>query len=338
MRRKARMSTFCTLLLFGSVALLSCGSSAAPGGGSPGAPEAPQLAGCSVFPTDNYWNARVDSLPLLANSNAFLDAIGRDRPVHPDFGSGLWDGAPIGIPFMTVPATQPRVEVDFLYASESDPGPYPIPPDAPVEGAPPGGVAADGDRHVLVLDTGTCVLYELFEAVRRGDGSWSAGSGAVFDLSSNALRPAGWTSADAAGLPILPGLVRYDEVAAGEIRHALRFTAPRTQAAYVWPARHKASSSTDPGRPPMGQRFRLRADLDTSGMSAEARVIAEAMKRYGIVLADNGSPWFLSGAPDERWNNAALRDLRTITGADFEAVDTSSLMLDADSAAARTRR
>ncbi len=316
------------------VALLAaCG--AAPG--SPGGPagEPPSLAGCDVFPADHYWNARVDGLPVDPRSAQYVDAIGADDHVHPDFGSGLWEGAPIGIPYTVVGAGQPRVDVSFLWDDESDPGPYPVPPDAPVEGAPPGGVAPEGDRHVLVVDASDCRLYELYAAVRQPDGSWEAGSGAVFDLGGYDLRPDGWTSADAAGLPILPGLVRYEEVAAGEVRHALRFTAPRTRDAHVWPARHDASDLGDERYPPMGQRFRLRADFDDSGFAPEARVIVTALKRYGIVLADNGSAWFLSGAPDERWDDDALRDLRGIAGSDFEAVDVSSLMVDPDTARVR---
>lgn len=285
--------------------------------------ESPSLAGCSVFPADHIWNARVDALPLDANSDAYVATIGAGRTVHPDFGSGLWEGAPIGIPYTVVPGTQERVDVAFHYAAESDPGPYPLPAAAPIEGG--------SDRHVLVVDVDACVLYEVFAAERQPDGSWEAGSGAVFDLGGYALRPAGWTSADAAGLPILPGLVRFEEVAAGKIEHALRFTAPQTRAAYVWPARHLASSHQDDHYPPMGQRFRLTSDFDASGFSSEALVIVEALKRYGMILADNGSAWYLSGAPDERWDNAALRDLKRITGADFEAVDVTSLMLDPDS-------
>ncbi len=287
-----------------------------------------------MFPADHVWNARVDSLPVHPSSATFVETIGPGSTVHPDFGSGLWEGAPIGIPFTTVEDGQPLVDISFYYEDESDPGPYPIPPDAPVEGAPPGGVASGGDRHVIVVDKSSCTLYEVFDAQRQGAG-WAAGSGAVFDLSGYELRPDGWTSADAAGLPILPGLVRYEEVAAGEIAHALRFTAPRTRAAHVWPARHDASSRTGEEFPPLGLRFRLRADFDTSGFSEQARVVAEALKRYGMILADNGSAWYLSGAPDERWDNGALRDLKQISGADFETVDVSSLLLDPDSGQVR---
>jgi len=284
------------------------------------------LGPCNVFPSDNIWNAAVDNLPLAANSAAYVNTIGAALPLHPDFGAGLWDGAPIGIPFVLV-SNQPPVSVTFQYAGESDPGPYPIPPNAPIEG----GSASSGDRHVLVVDQDNCVLYELYAAYPQPGGGWTAGSGAIFDLRADGLRPAGWTSADAAGLPILPGLVRYDEVAAGAIRHAIRFTAPQTRQAYVWPARHYASSLTGAEYPPMGQRFRLRADYDISGFSAANQVILAALKKYGMMLADNGSSWYMSGAPDDRWNNDDLHALTQLTGADFEAVDVSGLMANPDS-------
>jgi len=290
----------------------------------------PQVAGCAIFPADNIWNARVDDLPLDANSAAYVATIGSGAYLHADFGSGDWppgSGSPIGIPYVDVPSTQPEVAVTFDYADESDPGPYPIPPAAPIEGGPD----SDGDRHVLVLERDSCVLYELYAAYPQPDGSWHAGSGAIFDLNSHTLRPETWTSADAAGLPILPGLIRYDEVAAGEIRHAVRVTAPETQKAYVWPARHYASSLTGTQYPPMGQRFRLRADFDVSGFSPEVQVILRALKTYGMILADNGASWFISGAPDERWDNDALHELHQAHGSDFEAVDVSSLMVDFDS-------
>jgi hypothetical protein len=287
----------------------------------------PQVAGCAIFPSDNIWNTPVDTLPVDPTSEAYVATIGAHATMHPDFGSGTWEGGPIGIPYIDVPGSQPGVPVAFDYADESDPGPYPIPSNAPIEGGP----TSDGDRHVLVVDRDDCVLYELFYAWPQSDGSWEAGSGAIFDLNSHALRPAGWTSADAAGLPILPGLVRYDEVAAGEINHALRFTAPQTRRAYVWPARHYASSRTGTEYPPMGQRFRLKADFDISGFSPDVQVILQALKTYGMMLADNGSAWYLSGAPDERWDNDVLRELRQVHGSDFEAVDVSSLMVDPDS-------
>jgi len=292
------------------------------------------LGSCPLLPADNIWNARVDALPLAANSGAYVSAIGANAEVHADFGSGTWDGGPIGIPFVSVPGSQPPVAIHYTaYGSESDPGPFPVPADAPVEG----GSEADGDRHVLVVDRDHCVLYELYRAFLQGDGSWNAESGAVYDLGSNALRPDGWTSADAAGLPIFPGLVRYDEVAAGEITHAIRFTAPQTRQAYVWPARHHASSASDPSLPPMGQRFRLKAGVDISGYSEAVRVILTAMKKYGIILADNGSAWYISGAPDERWNNDMLHELDNIRGSDFEAVNCSALMVDPDSGQARAQ-
>jgi uncharacterized membrane protein YgcG len=286
------------------------------------------IDGCPVFPVDNIWNTSVADLSLDPNSTAFINTIGPTRGLHPDFGSGTWDGGPIGIPYNVVGASEPEVNVSFDYADESDPGPYPIPPDALIEG----GSQSSGDRHVLVLDRDNCILYELFSAYPQQDGSWQAGSGAIFDLNLNALRTNGWTSADAAGLPILPGLVRYDEVAAGEIRHALRFTAPQTRSDYVWPARHQASSLTAAQIPPMGQRFRLKADFDISAFSSPVRVILQAMKTYGLILADNGSAWYISGAPDSRWDNDMLvSELAQVKGSDFEAVDVSSLMVDPDS-------
>ncbi len=259
---------------------------------------------CRLLPANNIWNTPVDTLPVDANSSLYINTIGADDNVHADFGSGTWNGAPIGIPFITVPGSQEKVNVTFTYDDESDPGPYPVPEDAPIEG----GSGSSGDRHVLVIDRDNCILYELYSAYPQGDGSWTAGSGAIYDLNSNALRPAGWTSADAAGLPILPGLVRYEEVAAGEINHAVRFTVPRTRRAYVWPARHYASSLTGTQYPPMGQRFRLKADFDISGYSTHTQVILQALKKYGMILADNGSSWFIAGAPDSRWNNSVLHE------------------------------
>ena len=300
--------------------------------GRAAAQTAPSLAGCPVFPANNVWNTPVDHLSVDANSFAYVTTIGSATGVHPDFGAALWDGGPIGIPYTLVPGNQPRVGVSFEYADESDPGPYPIPPDALIEG----GNNSTGDRHVLVLDRQRCVLYETFSSYPQPDGSWQAGSGAIFDLYSHALRPSTWTSADAAGLPILPGLVRYDEVAAGEIRHALRFTAPQTQKKFVWPARHYASSLTGSNYPPMGKRFRLKANFDISTFSADVQVILRALKKYGMILADNGSAWYISGAPDPRWNDDVLvSELRRVKGADFEAVDETPLMIDANSGQAR---
>jgi len=278
---------------------------------------------CPMFPADNVWHADVSGLATHSRSTAWRNSIGASTGLKADFGSGLWNGGTIGIPWTSVGAGQPRVPVRFDYRDESDPGPYPVPPDALVE--------SGSDHHVLVVDQGDCTLNELYDATHQPDGSWTAGSGAVWNLRSNALRPAGWTSADAAGLPILPGLVRYDEVAAGHIDHAIRFTAPRTQRAALWPARHVASSSTDPNLPPMGAWFRLRADYDTSRLHPQARVIAEALKTHGMILADNGSSWYLSGAPDERWDNDGLRGLGSITGNDLTAVDAAPMMVDPDS-------
>ncbi len=285
---------------------------------------AQQIGGCQVFPSNNVWNTVVDRLPRDARSDAYIASIGIDDALHPDFV----------IPFVVVPASQAKVPIHLnAYADESDPGPYPVPANAPIEG----GASATGDRHVLVIQQGGCRLFELFRAFPQKDGSWNADAGAIFDLGSNSLRTAGWTSADAAGLPILPGLVRYEEVAAGDIRHALRFTAPRTRAAYVWPARHRASQLTGAEYPPMGQRFRLKASVNETQFSPQSRVIIGALKRYGMFLADNGKAWYLSGAPDERWDNRQLADLNRLRGSDFEAVDESMLMADPNSAAVGRR-
>ena len=281
-------------------------------------------------PPDNIWNTPVDQLPVSAASSTYVTTIGPALPVHADFGSGTWNGGPIGIPFVTVPGTQTRFPASFTYSDESDPGPYAIPLDAPIEGGP----QSTGDRHAIAVDTGNCILYELYGAFPQA-ASWQAGSGAIFNLAANALRPVTWTSADAAGLPILPGLIRYDEIAGGEIRHAIRFTVPQTQKAYVWPARHYASSLTDPKYPPMGVRFRLKASYDISGFSSPNQVILRALKKYGMTIADNGSAWYLSGAPDARWNNSDLHNLALVTGTNFEAVDVSSLMVDPNSGQAR---
>jgi len=292
------------------------------------AAQAPPIGpyGCTVLPADNIWNTPVDQLPVSPNSSTYVNRIGAGSPLHPDFGSGLYNGGPIGIPFITVPGTQTTYPASFLYASESDPGPYAIPLNAPIEG----GSNSTGDRHVISIDINNCILYELYNAFPQ-TASWKADSGAIFNLGSNALRPASWTSADAAGLPIFPGLVRYDEIASGEIRHALRFTVPSTQRAYVWPARHYASSITDPTYPPMGVRFRLKASFNISGFLATNQIILRALQKYGMMIADNGSAWFVSGAPDSRWDNTDLHVLTTITGSAFEVVDVSPLMVDPNS-------
>jgi hypothetical protein len=276
-----------------------------------GAP-ASRVAGCDIFPRGNVWNRPVDRLPVRSDSETLKASIGLDAYLHPDFGSY----AGYGIPWNVVRRSTARKNVAFRWPGESDPGPYPIPARPRIEGG--------SDRHILMLDRDRCRLFELFAAERRG-GRWHAGSGATWKLGSNALRPSGWTSADAAGLPILAGLVRHREVAAGEIRHALRFTAPRTRQAFIYPARHQAGESDDLSLPPMALRVRLRASVDISGYPRQARVILRALKKYGMILADNGSPWYVTGAPDRRWDDDDLHTLHGITGADFEVVDTSGL-------------
>jgi len=289
--------------------------------GSEGRP-LPRAASCPVFPASSQWNQPVDRLPAHPRSAAIVRAVGRGASAHADFGSGRWDGGPIGIPFVVVGRDQPRVPVCFGYADESDRGRYPIPRDAPIEG----GRQADGDRHVLVVDRARCVLHELYDAHPVAGGArWRAGSGARWDLRSNRLRPRGWTSADAAGLPILPGLARYDEVRRGRIDHALRITVPRTRKAFVYPARHFASDSTDPDLPAMGQRVRLKRGFDVARFPPQSRVVLRALKRYGALVADNGSAWYVSGAPSPRWDNDDLHSLGRVQGSDFEVVDTTSL-------------
>ncbi len=292
----------------------------------PGAPA------CPMTPANSFWHADVSALPVHAQSSTWVSSVGTGSTLKADFGSGIWDGGPIGIPYTTVAGTQARVPVSFDYADESDPGPYPVPANAPIEGGP----SSSGDRHVLVVDRDACRLWELYSAYPQNGGtSWTAGSGATWDLGSNAMRPLGWTSGDAAGLPILPGLVRYEEVAAGEIDHAIRFTAPRTAGAYVWPASHKAQTG-GASDPPMGAFFRLKASFDISGYSAQNQVILRALKKHGMVLADNGSSWFMSGAPNAGWNDDDLQRLRTVPGSAFEAVDVSSIKVSSTSYAVNT--
>jgi hypothetical protein len=280
------------------------------------------LNGRRPFPADNWWNTDISAMPVDPNSATYIASCGL-RNLHPDFGT-TWNGAPNGIPYTLVGGKQAKRAVTFTYASESDPGPYPIPKNPPIEGGPNG----TGDRHVLVIDTLNWKLYELFDAHPvNGGKSWRAGSGAIFDLNSNALRPLYWTSADAAGLPIFPGLVRYDEaVQRGRIDHALRFTCPSTQRGFVTPARHFASSSTSPSVPPMGTRVRLKASYDISTFPAEVRVILTAMKTYGMFLADNGSGWFVSGAPDPRWNDSNLATLKRVPSSAFEVVQLGTII------------
>lgn len=309
-----RLSSSLVVLVVVVVMVAGCGGAQARSG---------QIGECPLFPSDNIWNTPVDTLPVASRSDAYVASIGRDAPLHPDFGSD----PSYGIPYVVVPATQATVPVTFDYDDESDAGPYPLPANPPIE--------AGSDRHILVVQQASCTLYELWHAAQNDDGSWRAGSGAIFDLRSNALRPDGWTSADAAGLPILPGLVRRDEVLAGAINHALRFTAQRTQRSYIWPARHFASSINDANVPPMGQRFRLKADVDISRFPPSDQVILTALKRYGMILADNGSNWYLSGTTDTSWDDEALDQLKTLRGSDFEAVDVSLLQISSDSAQAR---
>ena len=295
----------------GVIALLALVTSAS----AATAPRLPGAPKCPLFPTSNVWNKRVDKLPVAANSQAVLSTIGLDVGLHPDFGT-VWDGHPNGIPYTIAGKKTKRYRVRFEYASESDRGPYPIPAKVKIE--------AGSDHHALIVERNSCRLYELY-ALRKKSGRWFAGSGAIWNLRSNKLRPAGWTSADAAGLPMLPGLARYDEVASGHIDHALRFTVENTRRAYIYPARHFASDQTDPNLPPMGLRVRLRAGFDISGYPRQVRVILTALKRYGMIVADNGANWYISGAPDRRWNDDALHTIGGVTGADFEVVNTSKL-------------
>ena len=294
-----------------AAAVLPVGGTAAP---------PPKARDCPLFPRSFTLNQRVDRLPVAAGSDRIVASIGADDPLKADFGSGTYDGGPIGIPFDVVTRRTPRSRVRFEYAGESDRVRYPIPRGVHIEGGPD----ADGDRHALLLDRDRCRLFELF-ALRGGPGSWSAGSGATWNLRSSRLRPRGWTSADAAGLPILPLLARYDEVRRGKVDHALRVTVQRSRSAYVYPARHFASDDDDPALPRMGERLRLKSGVDVSGYPRQARVVLRALKTYGLIVADNGSDWFVSGAPSSGWDNDQLQSLRGITGRDFEVVDATSL-------------
>ena len=276
------------------------------------------LLGRRIFPASDPWNTAIDREPVDPNSANLIASIGLNTGLHPDFGAN-YNGGPFGIPYVSVKGTQAKVGVTFDYSNESDPGPYPIPSNAPIEG----GANASGDRHVLVIDRDNWMLYELFDAHRLTNGTWHAGSGAIFNMTTGTTRPAGWTSADAAGLPILPGLVRYDEVSKGAINHALRFTIVHSRRAYIAPARHFASSLTDVNLPPMGMRVRLKASFNISSYPASDQVILAAMKKYGMIVADNGSNWYISGAPDPRWNDTDLNALKQIKGSNFEVVQMS---------------
>ena len=313
MRRPIRAATGPVVKLF-AAALVALLAVSAAGAAAP----SPVLGGCPVFPSTNPWNQRVDTRPVAADSNTIISAIGLDVGVHADFGSGLWEGSKIGIPYVVVHGkATPKSRVSFDYADESDKGPYPIPANVPIEGG--------SDHHALIVDRDSCKLYELY-ALHKAGGRWTAGSGAIWSLRSNAVRPATWTSADAAGLPILPGLARWDgDASTGHIDHALRFTVEHTRKAFVYPARHYASSSDDPSLPPMGLRVRLKASVNISKLPPQARIVARAMKTYGMIVADNGSNWYVTGAPSPHWSNDQLHALGALHGSDFEVVDTSKL-------------
>ena len=291
----------------------------------------PGAAGCPVFPANNVWHADVSALPVHSRSAAWLaSASASTRKLHPDFGSSGDPGVPYGIPYQVVPSSHAKVSVAFDYDDESDPGPYPLGSDTPIEG----GAGSGGDMHTVVVDKDTCTLYETWYTQHTASG-WTAGSGAIWSLKSNAQRPDGWTSADAAGLPILPGLLRPDELTAGVVDHAIRFTVAKTDRSYVWPARHFASSVSDPNRPPMGARFRLKASYDISGFASSTRVVLTAMKKYGLMLADNGSDWYFQGSASNAWPDTLISQLKQVPASAFEAVDASSLMVSADSMAAK---
>jgi hypothetical protein len=286
---------------------------------------------CSAFPSDNVWHADIRGLPVNVRSAQWMSHMSSTRKLHPDFGPSYGaQSVPYGLPITVVAGTHAKVSVKFDYASESDRGPYPLGSDTKIEG----GANATGDRHAVIVDKSTCRLYETF-ATRKSGSAWAAGSGAIWNLKSNALRPRTWTSADAAGLPILPGLLRYDEVAAGSVDHAIRFTTDKTDRRYIWPARHQAGSVNDPSYPPMGARFRLKAGYSLAGLPADTQVVLRAMKAYGLMLADNGSPWYFQGTSDTRWPSALLDQLKRIPASAFEAVDESRLMVGADSGQAR---
>ena len=283
-----------------------------------------ELGGCPMFPSTNIWNAPIDQMPVHPSSSKYIESNGADRNLHPDFADGG------GIPFVIVPQDQKMVPITFGDAADnSDPGPYPIPPNPPTENGT--------DRHVIVLQKGVCKLYEVYNYVTTPNGGLGGYAGAIFDLRNNFLRPDGWTSADAAGLPILPGLVRYDEIEAGQIRHAIRLTVPKSRRGYEWPARHYASRSDDPALPPMGQRFRLKASYDISRFDPKVQVLLRALKKYGMMLADNGQSWFITGAPDSRWNLDVWSQIKQIKGTDLEAVDVSSLMISPNTAQAASQ-
>lgn len=313
-----------------AVALLAAGSLGLPAGA---ATPVPGAGSCAIFPADNVWNADISALPVNAYSAQWLASMNAaSTDLHPDFGPSFGtQPVPYGIPYAVVGDDQPKVPIGFQYAGESDPGPYPFSAATPIEG----GRDATGDRHALMVDAATCTLYELYDA-RYAAGGSTAGSGAIWNLRSDALRPAGWTSADAAGLPILPGLVRLEEVQAGAVTHAIRFTAARTDQSYLWPARHEAGSAANLSLPPMGARFRLKASFNIGGFLPETQAILRAMQHYGLILADNGSNWYFQGTDDAGWPNEVLDQLKGVPASAFEAVDESSLMVNPNSGQVRT--
>src|SRR5581483_9597017 len=273
----------------------------------------PSAPSCPIMRSDNVWHADISGLPVNAHSAAWMGSMNSaSARLHPDFGSSGDPNAPYGIPWVAVPDSHAKVTPSFDYADESDPGPYPFGPDTPIEG----GAQSSGDRHALMVDKDTCVLYELYDANWNG-GHPTAGSGAVFDMKTNNLRPAGWTSADAAGLPILPGLLRLDEVQSGHVDHAIRVTATRTDKSFIWPARHQAGSASDPNLPPMGARFRLRADFDMSSYRPDTQVVLRAMQHYGLILADNGSNWYFQGEAINNWDDNFISDLKRVPASVF---------------------
>ncbi|MFF3431600.1 hypothetical protein [Streptomyces sp. NPDC002602] len=302
-------------------------------GSSAADPVAAAAETCATSLPDSFWRARVDKLPVHPNSARYVSSIGSSVALHPDFGSGLSDGEPFGIPVTVSDEKLPETKVTLDYADESDKVGYRIPRNARIENGP----ASEGDRHVVVWDRDSCKSYELWNAEREGGNAWHAGGGAVFDLTTNTLRPDGWTSADAAGLAILPGLARYEEAESGHIDHAIRVTVPRSDQSYVWPARHQAGSAADPSLPPMGLRLRLKDSVDTSTMGPQAKAVAEALKKYGAIVADNGSAWFITGEENPGWDNAQLDALKAVKGSDFEAVDASGLRQSPDSGAVETK-
>ena len=323
---KTRVTAAVVLAMVGTgLSLLAPGGAASAGSPLPGAP------GCPVFPADNVWNTDISGLPVDAHSAAWLASMhGATTNLHPDFGPSGDPANPYGMPYTVVSPSHPLVTPSFLYGSESDPGPYPFGTDTPIEG----GAQATGDRHALMVNPATCTLYELDNARASGSAA-TADAGAVWNLESNALRPAGWTSADAAGLPILPGLLRYDEVLSGSITHAIRVTAQTTDTSFLWPARHEAGSASNANLPPMGARFRLKAGFDVATYSPQAQVILRAMQHYGLIVADNGSNWYFGGTADAGWPLALVDELKQVPASAFEAVDESSLMIDPNSAQAR---